>query len=60
VDNKIRLGIAIMVSIIWAANVILGMIPSIEYEPQEAVNGLFLVVVGYLFTTASRGKNDKE
>lgn len=38
-----------LVATMWAANLVAGMIPSLQYEPSEAVNGIFMAIVGGLF-----------
>lgn len=38
-----------LVSGMWVLNLVAGMIPSLEYEPSEAVNGIFMAIVGSLY-----------
>jgi hypothetical protein len=46
-------GLAIAVTVIWAANVIAGIVMD-SYEADQAVNGIFMAIVGGLIA-ASRG-----
>jgi hypothetical protein len=45
-----------LVSGVWAANMVAGMIPWLHYTPNESVNGVFGLIVGALFVTAKTPK----
>lgn len=55
--TRTRTAVIVVVTAAWVANFALGALWE-EYDPSEAVNGVFLIVVGYLFTTGA--KKDKE
>lgn len=38
-----------VVTIIWAANIIAGMVAWRGYHPDQAINGIFMVIVGGAF-----------
>lgn len=55
------------VSGMWVLNLVAGMIPPLQYDPSEAVNGIFMVIVGSLFVakqtdhkTESKDEGSKE
>lgn len=49
-----------LVSAMWACNLIAGMIPALEYQPSEAVNGIFMAIVGSLFLAGKTVKEEEE
>lgn len=47
-----------VVTVIWAVNVIAGMIPHSDYNPPESINAIFVTIVGGALTfSKTRGKN---
>lgn len=50
-----------VVTTIWAANVVAGMLALNGYSPSESINGIFMTIVGGAFVLRSRGKDgDKQ
>lgn len=45
---------------VWAANILAGMIPQLNYEPKESINGIFMAIVGTVFVASRSGKNEEE
>lgn len=45
-----------VVTAVWAANIVAGMVTFRGYQPLESVNGIFMVIVGgtFLFRNKSR------
>lgn len=46
-----------VVTAVWAGNLIAGMIPWLNHEPSEAVNGIFMAIVGGAFALRARAKS---
>lgn len=46
-----------VVTTVWAANIAAGMLRINGYQPSEAINGIFLVIVGSAFVLR-RAKED--
>ena len=49
-----------LVSIMWALNLGAAMIPPLHYHPSEAVNGIFMVIVGWMFVRQVTSKEPVE
>lgn len=47
-----------LVSGVWALNLVAGMVPALKFEPSEAVNGIFMAIVGGLFVAGKAQKRD--
>lgn len=49
-----------LVSAIWAANMVVSMIPQANYQPDPSIHGIFTVIVGGAFAVrAKAGNSDK-
>lgn len=62
-SDRLRAAVIAVVTIVWAANFAAGVFV-VDYKPSEAINGVFLAIVGGLFAASSRrsddsGKSDK-
>lgn len=65
INPKLKNGIIIVVTAIWATNFIAGLVVK-TYEPDQAINAIFMGIVGGLFALGARdnkgsgggGKND--
>lgn len=42
---------------VWVVNLVAGMIPWLNHEPSEAVNGAFMLIVGGAFALRARSKS---
>ena len=38
-----------LVASVWALNIVMGMIPPLDYEPDPAINGVFTAFAGMIF-----------
>ena len=47
-----------VVTAVWAANIVAGMVQLNGYQPSEAVNGIFLTIVGGAFVLRSKSKDE--
>lgn len=54
INPKTRTIIIWVVLAVWVANFSGGMVVD-NYKPNEAVNGIFMIIVGTLFTMGGRG-----
>ena len=48
-DAKLRLWVAVVVTVVWACSFVADVVPSLNYNPAQAIHGAMLVVVGGLF-----------
>lgn len=59
IDAKLKNAIIIVVTAVWALNFVAGLaLPN--YEPDQAINAIFMGIVGGLFALGARDKNDKK
>lgn len=59
IDAKLKNAIIIVVTAVWAINFVAGLaVPN--YEPDQAINAIFMGIVGGLFALGARGKDDKD
>lgn len=55
-SDKARNIIVGVVTAVWAVNFGAGLIPQLAYEPDQAINGIFMTIVGSIFAyTAVKG-----
>lgn len=47
-----------VVTVVWVANIVAGMVKFNGYQPSEAINGIFLTIVGGAFVLRQKGKDD--
>lgn len=57
IDPKLKNGIIIVVTAVWAINFIAGLAVK-SYEPDQSINAIFMAIVGGLFALGARS-NDK-
>lgn len=64
IDPKLRNWIISTVTVVWALNFLIGVIPWFHYKPDQAINAIFMAIVGGLFAISARrppdDKNKKE
>lgn len=53
-DPKIKNGIIIVVTLVWATNFVSGLFLK-GYEPDQTINAIFMAIVGGLFALGGRG-----
>jgi hypothetical protein len=44
-----------LVAGVWALNIVAGMIPPLEYEPDGAINGVFTAIASLVFVADKVG-----
>lgn len=49
-----------VVSTMWVLNLLAGMVPYLDYEPSEAVNGIFMAIVGSIYLAGRTGERDDD
>ena len=59
-SDKTATFIIAIVTAVWAANIVAGMLRWNDYAPSESVNGIFMVIVGGTFAARARGKGGKQ
>lgn len=58
-DDRVRYAIIVVITAAWIVNFAAKfVIPG--YEPSVGVDGVFGVVVGYLFLSADRGRRNRD
>lgn len=57
VTDKTATWVIGVVTAVWAANIVLGMAQINDYQPSEAVNGIFMTIVGGAFALRARARN---
>jgi len=45
---------------VWVVNIFAGMFRLHGYEPSEAINGIFMGIVGYAFIERSRRRDPRD
>jgi len=55
-NPKIKNGIIIVVTMVWATNFASGLFLK-DYEPDQTINAIFMAIVGGLFALGGRGNN---
>lgn len=53
IDPKLKNGIIVVVTGVWAVNFLAGLVVS-KYEPDQAINAIFMAIVGGLFALGAR------
>ena len=57
-NDRTRTVVIGVVTGVWALNFVAGLIPSLGYESDQAINGIFMAIVGGLFALGGRKKDD--
>lgn len=56
-NDRTAMVVIAVVTTIWAGNIIAGMFRINDYTPSEAVNGIFMAIVGGAFALRARNNN---
>ena len=59
ISPRLRNAIIIVVTAVWALNFGAGLVVD-DYEPDQAINGVFMGIVGGLFALASRDRGGSD
>jgi len=60
IDPKLRNWIISTVTVVWALNFLVGIIPWFHYKPDQAINAIFMAIVGGLFAISARRDDSKK
>lgn len=60
IDPKLKNWIISIVTAVWALNFIVGLVPQLNYKPDQAINAIFMAIVGGLFALQARRPEDKD
>lgn len=60
IDPRLRNWIISTVTVVWALNFLVGIIPAFHYKPDQAINAIFMAIVGGLFAISARRDDKKE
>jgi hypothetical protein len=58
-SRKMRTIVVLVVTGIWATNIVAGILMD-SYEADQAVNGIFMAIVGGVFALGTRGGKGKD
>lgn len=58
IDPKLKNWIISIVTAVWALNFVVGLVPQLDYKPDQAINAIFMAIVGGLFALQARKPND--
>lgn len=53
-DLRLRLWVAGVVTVVWGCSFVADVIPSLNYNPPQAIHGAMLLVVGGIFGSEIR------
>jgi hypothetical protein len=53
-NERLANGIIALVSLVWATNFIAGLLVT-DYKPDQAINAIFMAIVGGTFALKGRG-----
>lgn len=56
IDPKLKNGIIIVVTAVWAINFVAGLVIE-SYEPDQAINAIFMGIVGGLFALGAKAEH---
>jgi len=60
IDPRLKNWIISIVTTVWAINFVAGLVPQLNYKPDQAINAIFMAIVGGLFALQARKPDDKE
>jgi hypothetical protein len=60
IDPKLKKQIIYVVTAVWALNFLVGIIPWFDYKPDQAINAIFMAIVGGLFAISERRPSNRE
>lgn len=60
IGDRTRTTVIGVVTAVWAINFAAGLVPALTYKPDQAINGIFMAIVGGLFAIGARGKSDEK
>jgi hypothetical protein len=60
VSDRTRTVVIGVVTTVWAINFIAGLVPQLDYQPDQAINGVFMAIVGGLFALGARKDKSDE
>lgn len=61
IDPKLKNWIISIVTAVWALNFLVGLVPQVDYKPDQAINAIFMAIVGGLFALSAKSdKKDNE
>ena len=58
IDPELKKWIIIVVTTVWSLNFFAGLIPQWGYKPDQAINAIFMAIVGGLFAISARKPPD--
>lgn len=59
IDTKLKNVIISVVTSVWAINFVAGLVVP-HYQPDQAINAIFMGIVGGLFALGARGPKDDD
>lgn len=56
-NDRTATAVIAVVTAMWVANIVAGMVKFNDYQPSEAINGIFMTIVGGAFALRARARN---
>lgn len=60
IGDRTRTTVLGVVTAVWAINFGAGLLPALDYQPDQAINGIFMAIVGGLFALGARDRDKKD
>jgi hypothetical protein len=60
ISPKLRNWVVGIVTGVWALNFTAGLIPELHYKPDQAINAIFMALVGGLVALGAKDKHNKD
>lgn len=57
ISPKLRNWVVGIVTGVWALNFAAGLVPELHYKPDQAINAVFMAIVGGMVALGAKGKN---
>ncbi len=58
--DQLRAVLLWSVLVVWVANFVAGLVPPLQYEPVESINGIFMAIFGGVLALGARRERDGE
>lgn len=60
ISDRTATNVIIVVTVVWALNIVAGVFAIGGYQPSESVNGIFMSIVGGAFIVRARKTDNRD
>lgn len=60
ISDKLKTRVMIAVTCVWVTNFAAGLMPFLDYEPDQMINGIFMGVVGTIMVASARQESKSD